>query len=700
MNEVLHDRTQHTNRLIHETSPYLLQHAHNPVDWYPWSDEAFERARTESKPVFLSIGYSACHWCHVMEGESFENEAVAAFLNEHFVSIKVDREERPDLDDVYMTAVQVLSGSGGWPMSVFLTPEKKPFYAGTYFPPRDMYGRPGFMTVLRSVAEAWDRNPDGILKSAEEITLAVKRAVERDAQGREPISAEVLEMATRELSVTFDLEEGGFTPAPKFPPPHALAFLLRRYLRTQQQSAIGMCMLTLDKMALGGIYDHIGGGFHRYSTDERWLVPHFEKMLYDNAQLVSVYLEAFQATGSTLYAQVARETLDYVLRDLSTPEGGFCSSEDADSEGKEGTFYLWSRKGIDEVLGKEDANVFCTLYNITEDGNFASHESYHRGLNIPHRTEATLSEEDLQTLITEMKARLFSARNHRTRPGRDDKILTSWNALMISAFARGAQILQEQQYLVATQKAAGFLLDQMLDKGILHHSFRSGQRRVRGILDDYAFLVAALIDLYEADFNPVWLERAVQIADTMILEFSEGAHPGFLLSPKSETGLIARARPFHDGAEPSGNAVAVHALLRLGILLDRDDYWKRGKDIIESVWTDMKRMPQAFFRMLSAADYLLAKRSEVVIVGNPTDPRTHSLLAVLRQSFLPHTIVALKDPENGSSAEVRIPLLRGKSTVDGKPAAYVCTGSACRTPVTTPESLHNLLEELREGYDS
>jgi len=689
------------NHLIHETSPYLLQHAHNPVDWYPWSDEAIERARAESKPIFLSIGYSACHWCHVMERESFEDEDIARFLNTHFVCIKVDREERPDLDEIYMAAVQMLTGSGGWPLNVFLTPELKPFYGGTYFPPRDAFGRPGFRTVLEQLVQAWNEQHDRVAASAEALTAALQRAVDQPAGGTGAPTADLIDCAVHELAATFDPAWGGFGDAPKFPTPANIALLLRAYRRTRDAHALDMATRTLTQMARGGLYDHLGGGFHRYSVDAQWLVPHFEKMLYDNALLVHAYLDAYQVTGNTPFATIARETLDYILRDMTDAEGGFFSSEDADSEGQEGAFYLWTLDAIREVLG-DDTPLFVAYYGVEQDGTFPSREPYHAGKNILHvprdpaviEREFGLSAQELEARLAPLRAELLAIRSRRVRPGRDDKIITAWNALAISAMAKGYQVLEDTRYLDAAQRATAFITTRMNDAGGLLRTFAKGQAKLPAYLDDYAYLLAALVDLYEADFNTIHLRAAHDIVQAMETRFRDAAGGAYFSTGDEHRGLLARTRSLHDQAVPSANAVAAQALLRLGALTDNAAYIERAREIVSSAVPRMERAPLGTMAMLCAADFLIGPRQEIAIVGEAEDSDFRALLDVARRRFLPNTVIAAIDPDAPDAeaiAEV-VPLLANRDLVDGRAAAYVCENYSCALPVTTPEALLDQLD--------
>ncbi len=689
------DNEHAPNRLIHETSPYLLEHAHNPVDWYPWGAEARARAKREDKPIFLSIGYSACHWCHVMARESFEDTSLAAMLNKHFVSIKVDREERPDLDEIYMAAVQIMTRRGGWPMSVFLTPELEPFYGGTYFPPKDRPGMPGFRTVLQGVIEAWGARRSEIARSAAELTRLIRQATSGPHDGAATLDASILEDAANRLQQTSDAKHGGFGGAPKFPPVHALGFLLRQWHRTRDAALLDMVTLTLDRMASGGVYDHLGGGFHRYSVDDRWLVPHFEKMLYDSAQLTQAYLEGYQATANPAYGQVARETLDYVLRDMTDSSGGFYSSEDADSEGEEGKFYLWTHGEVVATLGAEDAARFAQAYQVTPDGNFTSHEAYHARKNILHLSEP-VTDAALGALLAPMCTKLLAARSVRPRPGRDEKFLTSWNALMISAFAKGHQVLGDERYRTAAVRAADFVLTQLVRDGQLLRTRGGGESRLPAFLDDYASMIAALLDVYESTFDRRWLAEANILARSMIERFWDGEAGGFFFTSDTHQGLIARTKPMYDGAEPSGNAVAALALMRLGRLVNNDEYSAKAQCLVEATAAGMTSAPEGHLRMLWALAFHLTPPKEIAIIGAYDSPEAAALLDALHSRFVPGKIIAFGNPEaeDFAEAEKAIPLLASKKPVSGRAAAYVCENYTCKAPVTTPEAL---LAALGEG---
>ena len=690
-----------TNQLAGETSPYLLQHAHNPVDWYPWGEAALARAKAEDKAIFLSIGYSACHWCHVMERESFESEAIAKILNEHFISIKVDREERPDIDEIYMSAVVGLTGSGGWPMSVWLTPDLKPFYGGTYYPPVDMYGRPGFPTVLLNIADAWKKRRGEVDKSAEGISQYLQRQLSASAPADGgDLDATAIAEACRALTQTFDKEDGGWGGAPKFPSSGSIMVLLRAYRKTGDTALLHMATHTLERMASGGMYDQLGGGFHRYSVDGEWLVPHFEKMLYDNAQLATAYLEAYQLTKLPLFRRIATEIFEYELRDMRDALGAFHSTEDADSEGEEGKFYIWTRVEVIDQLGPHDGELFCAYYSVLPNGNFNSHETYHRGMNILHLSrrplevakEHGLTEEALEARMVPLRAKMLAARNLRVRPGLDDKVLTSWNGLMISALALGSRVLEEPRYREAAEGAGSFLLKHMLKEGVLLRTHRKGESRLAGYLDDYAFAADGFVDLYEATFEPQWLDAADGLAKQMMTHFWDAEAKNFYFTSDAHKNLIVRTKPTYDGAEPSGNSIAALALQRLGRLLDRKEYLDAAQGVLASARVQFDRSPQAYLRMLCALDFWVYPPHEIAVAGAAADPRTQALVKAVYAGFVPGKVVALADPGRPEAA-ARLPLLAGKDLIGGVPAAYVCRNFACDQPLTDPGALAARLSE-------
>ncbi len=677
------DASHPANRLAGETSPYLLQHRHNPVDWYPWGPEALARAKAEDRPIFLSIGYSACHWCHVMERESFENPEIAAVMNEHFVNIKVDREERPDLDSVYMAAVQAMTQHGGWPMSVFLTPDLQPFFGGTYYPPTDSRGMPGFPRVLLSVSQAWKDRRDEIVESAGQMTehlRGMNRLPDATAGG---LDATLLEGAAGALLQAFDPAHGGFGSAPKFPHPMDLRVLLRDFARTGNYQSLHAARRSLDMMARGGIYDHLGGGFARYSTDNRWLVPHFEKMLYDNALLSTTYLETYQITRDVSYAQTVRETLDYVLGHMTSPEGGFYATEDADSEGVEGKFYVWSLAEVVAVLGPERGKTFASVYDVTERGNWEGSNI----LNLPRpisqaATSLARDEGELRAELAEDRAKLFKVRATRIPPGKDTKVLTSWNGLMLAPLAEGSRILGDERYLDAARKAAAFLLDRMVGPdGRLLHSYKDGQAKFNGYLDDYANLIDGLTRLYEACGEARWIDAAVGLSATMIEEFSDAEAGGFFYTGAGHEPLITRTKELYDNATPSANAMAATALLRLAALTGMDGLAETARAAIESVRFIMERAPSAAGQSLIALDFLLAPVKEFAVVARADDGEFRAVLETLAARFLPHKVVA---PARLGAAETPpgdVPLLADRPVKDGRATVYICERMTCQAPV-------------------
>jgi uncharacterized protein len=679
---------QYVNRLISETSPYLLQHARNPVDWHPWGEEALRRAREEDKPILLSVGYSACHWCHVMERESFENPEIAALMNEHFVNVKVDREERPDIDSLYMSAVQMMTGRGGWPMTVFLTPDQTPFYGGTYFPPVDRPGMPGFPRILKSVAEAYRARRDEVTRSADEIREELRR-------GQSPnlppvkLTPDILHLAYRKLGSRFDHVHGGFGAAPKFPAAMSLAFLLRYWRNTGEPHALEMVELSLEKMALGGMYDHLGGGFHRYSTDARWLVPHFEKMLYDNALLSRVYLEAHLATGKPLYRRIVEETLDYALREMTAPEGGFYSTQDADSEGEEGKFFVWKRAEVLRILGERDGTIFCRYYDITDEGNFEHAGSCILNVLEPVETVARLkgvSETELNEILARGRRILFEERERRVKPERDDKRLAAWNGLMLRSFAQAGAALGRADYLEAAVRNAEFVRRELFRDGRLLRSFKSGESRFDAYLEDYACYADGLLSLYEATFDAQWLAFAKRLIETALAEFIDEAGGAFFFTARNHETLIARIKDIYDNATPSGNSVAVDVLLRLSRLTGETRYWEVAEGVLESLGDAMGKMSSGFGYLLCALDFYLSAPKEVVIVGDPQADDAKTLIETVRRRFLPNCVVALKTSGDDAATQL-IPSLQERTTIDGKATAYVCENFACQEPATTAEAL-------------
>jgi uncharacterized protein YyaL (SSP411 family) len=679
------------NRLANETSPYLLQHKDNPVDWYPWGEEALERAREEDKPILLSVGYSACHWCHVMERESFEDEETARMMNEHFVNIKVDREERPDIDSIYMSAVQALTRGGGWPMTVFLTPDGAPFYGGTYFPPAPRGGLPSFQQVLLGLADAYENRRDEVLRSAEGVREYL-RAATGAAIPKSALGTGLLDGAARSLLSELDRRFGGFGGAPKFPQAMNLEVLLRHHHRTGDAEALSGVETTLRAMANGGIYDQLGGGFARYSVDRYWLVPHFEKMLYDNALLSRLYLEAYQATGDPFYGRIAEETLDYVLRDMTSLEGGFYSAEDADSEGEEGKFYVWTPAEIREVLGPEEAELAARFWDVTERGNFEGKNILH----VPRPPEAVaaefgLSQQELWDRMVGIRSKLFAAREERIRPGRDEKVLAAWNGLMLRSFALAFRVLDRQDYREAARRNAAFLLDSLRSDGRLHRSYKDGRARFNGYLEDYAMVADGLVALYEATFETRWLAEAEVLCDAVLELFWDEEKSTFYDTPADHEELVTRPRDVYDSAAPSGNSVAADVLLRLALLLDRDDYRARAEAVLEELSGGMEKLPGGFGRLLAALDFHLSRPREVAIIGDPDSPDTRALVETVYARYLPNKVVAGRAPEDEEPAGL-LPLLADRPTRDGKATAYVCEGYACQMPTAEPEELRHQLD--------
>ena len=677
---------KYTNRLINETSPYLLQHAHNPVDWFPWGTEAFEIARRENKPILLSIGYSACHWCHVLAHESFENEEIAKLMNENFVNIKVDREERPDLDQIYMNAVQMMTGHGGWPMTVFLTPEGVPFYGGTYFPPEDRYNMPGFPRVLLGVAEAYRAKPDEVTQTAVAMLGELRRmGVARESGGE--LSFELLDGAYQNIARGYDATYGGFGRAPKFPPAMTLEFLLRTHARTGEAKALEMVKHTCRKMAEGGMYDQLGGGFHRYSTDERWLVPHFEKMLYDNALLARQYLHLYQQTGEDFYRRIVIETLDYVVREMTDASGGFYSTQDADSEGHEGKFFVWTVKEVVEVLGPEDGSLFCSYYDVTPQGNF-------EGLNILNVRRSPedvakaegVSPERLREALERGRRELFAVRERRIKPARDEKILTAWNGLMLASFAEAAAILDREDYLSIAERNAQFVLDNLRRDGLLLRTYKDGKAKLNGYLEDYSFFADGLIALYESTGELRWLEEARAITDRMTEEFWDDAEGGFFYTGKSHEELIVRSKDYFDNATPSGNSVAAEVLLRLGLLTANEEYSRKAVALFRLLRDTMLRHPSAFGRLLGALDFYLSTPKEIAIIGERARLETKALLREVWGRYLPNKVVVLSAENNTRAAEA-VPLLRDRTMMENMPTAYVCEHYTCQRPVTDASDL-------------
>jgi len=671
------------NRLTKETSPYLLQHADNPVDWYPWGDEALTRARTEDKPILLSIGYSACHWCHVMAHESFENKEIARLMNENFVNIKVDREERPDLDTVYMEAVQSITGRGGWPLTVFLTPEGKPFFGGTYFPPEDGRGLPGFPRVLRAVADSYRNRRSEVERATEQIMTALSYKTDVNAT-TEQLGADILNETYLALKPDFDSKNGGFGSAPKFPQPLVLDFLLTYYHRTGDKEALDMVTLTLEKMAKGGIHDQIGGGFHRYSTDSRWLVPHFEKMLYDNALLSRVYLHAYLVTKKPLFRRIAEETIDYVLREMTGPEGGFYSTQDADTEGMEGRYYLWTPDEITEALGGEKTGEVNDYFGVTARGNFD-------GQNILHIAGNLIGEEP--DVIKQARASLLKMRQRRVRPARDDKILASWNGLMLASLAEAAVVFNRNDYLEAAVANGSFLLDSMTYEGYLKHTYKDGEASIDGYLDDYALVIDGLLNLHQATFGGRWLKEAVRLTELMVEEFWDESDGMFYDTGKRHQALFIRPRNVHDGALPSGTSAATLALIKVSRLTGNEELEQIAVKSLQNVRETMSRYPLGFGNWLCALDFHLSEPKEIAIVGSRDNPMTMELLRALFDIWLPNKVIAALDPDD-LAAMNSLMLLKDRGMINNQSTVYLCERNSCRTPVNDPNLLR---EQLHKG---
>jgi len=671
--------TEHTNRLIDETSPYLLQHAHNPVDWYPWGDEAFVKARAEDKPILLSVGYSACHWCHVLAHESFEDEATAAYMNEHFVNIKVDREERPDVDAVYMQAIQALTQHGGWPLTAFLTPGGQPFYGGTYYPPEPRHGMPSFQQVLEAMSDVWRNRRDEAVGSAEELTRHLQDAAHIAPGTGEP-QPELLAKAAEAIERRFDRRYGGWGGAPKFPAPQTIEFLLRRSL-DGDSVALQQAETTLQRMANGGIYDQLGGGFHRYSTDAEWLVPHFEKMLYDNAQLARAYLIAFQLTGNAQYRSVVEETLAYVLREMTSPEGGFYSAQDADSEGEEGRFFVWTLAEVHQALGG-DAMAFEALYDVSGRGNWEGVNVLRR-VRQPQDVARVLGQplERIQAAAERGRQTLWQIRERRPKPGRDDKVLANWNGLQLAAFADAGRVLGRPDWIDAARRNAEFVLNTMRENGRLRHTYKDGRARVEGFASDYALYAYGLLALYRATWETRWIAAARELADTLLAEFWDAEQGGFFQTGVRHEELVARPKELFDEAVPSANGIAATVLLRLAALTGAGEYERRARATIALVSRAITQYPTAFGSWLNALDLLLAPPREVAIAGDPGRPDTAQLLRVLDQRWLPNVTVAVAAPGDTQAAE-QIPLLRDRPQRDGLATAFVCRAWVCNLPTT------------------
>jgi len=688
------------NRLISEKSPYLLQHAFNPVDWHPWGPEAFEKAGKENKPIFLSIGYSTCHWCHVMEQESFEDPEIAKLMNEALVCIKVDREERPDIDSIYMTVCQMMTGSGGWPLTIIMTPDKKPFFAATYLPKQSRFGRIGMLELIPRIQELWQLRQDKVIGSAEQIAQHLKQ-IPSDSQG-EQLEKSTLEMAFQQLSEVFDEQYGGFGKAPKFPTPHNLTFLLRYWRRTGDKRALGMVEKSLQAMRQGGFYDHIGFGFHRYSTDSQWLVPHFEKMLYDQALLAIAYTEAYQATEKQEYRKTVQEIFNYILRDMIAPEGGFYSAEDADSEGEEGKFYLWTEEEIRQILPQEEADLIVRVFNIEEEGNFAEEASGRRtGRNILHFRKSLpeivndlqIPQEALKKHLEEARQKLFAARQRRVHPHKDDKILTDWNGLMIAALAKGAQVLDEPRYAEAARRAADFILAHLRDStGRLYHRYRDGEAAVPAFLDDYAYLVWGLIELYETTFEVAYLQTALDLSNYMLKHFWDDNNGGLYFTADDAESLLVRKKEIYDGAMPSGNSIAMLNLLRLGRMTANPELEEKALQIGLAFSKSVLQSPASYTQLMTALDFAVGPSYEVVIAGNMQAGDTKNMFQALRRAFIPNKVIHFRPTEEEPPEIARLAeFTKYLSSIEGQATAYVCQNYNCKLPTTDIGKMLGLL---------
>lgn len=688
------------NRLQYEKSPYLLQHADNPVDWYPWGDEAFKRAKEEDKPIFLSIGYSTCHWCHVMAHESFEDPEVADLMNKTFINIKVDREERPDIDSMYMNVCQMMTGGGGWPLTIIMTPDKKPFFSGTYFPKESRYGRVGLIDLIRKTDNLWKNSRNEVNGASEEILQIMKKS--SSASPGKEVDESFLKITYLQLKDRFDPQYAGFGKAPKFPTPHNLLFLLRYWKRTGNKQALEMVEKTLKAMRRGGIYDHTGHGFHRYSTDRNWILPHFEKMLYDQALLAMAYTEAYQATGNKEYRKTAEDIFDYVLRDMTSPDGGFYSAEDADSEGVEGRFYTWKEEEIRNILGDKDADIFIRIYNVKKTGNFMDEASMEAtGQNILYLAkplEETAKEmkiplSELESLLETSRKKLFEAREKRVHPHKDDKILTDWNGMMIAALSKASRAFNQPRYAEAAGKAADFLLSKSRQSdGRLFHRYRDGEAGIDGYLDDYAFFTWGLLELYEATFNIKYLQTALEMNNDMIKHFQDVKNGGFFLSADDSENLLIRQREIYDGAVPSGNSVAMLNLLKIARITGNPDYEKKGVKIGKAFHKDVAKAPMAHTMLMCAVDFAVGPSYEIVLVGNPESGETGEFLEIIHKKYFPNKVVLFKS-EGEPEGIVKIAgYTADQKSIDNKMTVYVCMNFSCKKPVTEPKELKELLK--------
>ena len=691
---------QKSNHLINEKSPYLLQHAYNPVEWYAWNDEAFKKAEKENKPIFLSIGYSTCHWCHVMEHESFEDKEVAALMNDVFVSIKVDREERPDIDHIYMTVCQMITGQGGWPLTIVMTPDKRPFYAATYIPKESRFGRPGLKDLIKNIDDVWKTNRDEVESSADQITGYLKQSALNDAGSDLPI--ETFHITYKHYLEKYDEKYGGWGTSPKFPSPHNMLFLLRYWKRTGENQALQMTEKTLLEMAKGGIFDHIGYGFHRYSTDQQWLVPHFEKMLYDQAMLIHAYTECYQATGNELLKRTAEQIIEYVKRDMTSPEGGFYSAEDADSEGIEGKFYVWTLDELKEILGKDNSTLFASVFNITEEGNYEEEASRTKtGANIPYlsksidelSSELNIPKDKLESPLDEIRQKLFEIREQRIHPSKDDKILTDWNGLMISALAKAGTVFENDSYIDMAKKAYEFIEKELTDEsGKLLHRYRDGEAKLNACLDDYAFVIWGLLELYESTFDITYLQKAVACNTILMKHYWDDLNGGFFFTPDFGENLLVRNKEIYDSAIPSGSSVMMNNLIKLSRLTAENKHEESALLLSKSFSNNVTNAPQAFTHFLCGLDFAKGPSNEIVLLYSDDKDELKPFLKELHADYTPNkVIVALKDDDKHELKKI-IPFIKDYDILKGKPTAYVCKNFACSLPVTEPKQMIEILQ--------
>ncbi|MGB5909625.1 MAG: thioredoxin domain-containing protein [Promethearchaeia archaeon] len=688
-----------SNKLINEKSPYLLQHVNNPVDWYPWGEEAFQKAKKEKKPIFLSIGYSTCHWCHVMAHESFESQDVADLMNETFISIKVDREERPDIDKIYMTVCQMMTGSGGWPLTILLTPDKKPFFAGTYFPKESKFGRIGLIDLIKRVKSLWINNKDELLESAEKITSSLQN-LSQESPG-DKFNEKILKKTYNQLSSQFDSKKGGFSDRPKFPTPHNLMFLLRYWKRTGEQHALEMVEKTLQEIRKGGIYDHIGFGIHRYSTDRNWFVPHFEKMLYDQALIAIAYIEAFQATRKKIYKKTAEEIFEYVIRDMVSPKGGFYSAEDADSEGEEGKFYVWSRRELEKVLDQKEVELITNIYNITASGNYLEEATGRKtDKNILYLNQIQDTDQEEQYLkLEDIRQRLFIYREKRVHPHKDDKILTDWNGLMIAALAKGAKAFSRPKYLKIAENATNFIINNLKkDDGVLLHRYREGNAEIEGFLTDYAFFIWGLLEMFEATFNNKYLELALELNEYLLKYFWDEHIGGFYFTSESSEELLTRQKEIYDGAIPSGNSVSMLNLLRLSYITG-DHVLEEKADILSRVFSEkLEGTPLAYTQFMVAADFAVGPTYSLVVAGNSDSKDTLNILEAVENEYLPNKVLLLRKMEQENPDIDKFSnFVQFFDDLDNKATAYVCIDKTCKPP---SHEIDKILEYLNSSWET